>query len=95
MKKSSTKETMPMLAEPMERKAEVRVTIPPHMKSLAKKLNGLKIGKRLVIEVTGRIVALNMDAYETSVRMEITGIDTEASMGHQVEELRESRIHGR
>lgn len=89
--KNSSKTAMAEAPVMVERKAEVRVTIPPGKKGLASKLNGLKIGKRLVLEVTGKIVALNMDSYETSARLEITALDCEPSLGHQMEELRESR----
>lgn len=85
------KNTKDVLAEMPERKAELRLTIPPGKKSLANTLNGLKIGKRLVLEVTGKIVALNMDSYETSVRLEVSAIDCETTMGQQVEAVRESR----
>jgi hypothetical protein len=93
MKKN--KESEVAMPVQVERKAEVRVTIPPEKKGLASKLNGLKIGKRLVLEITGKIVALNMDSYETSCRLEITALDAAPSMGHQIEQLKESRTDGR
>jgi hypothetical protein len=74
-----------------ERKAEMRLTIPPEKKSLTSTINGLKIGKRATFTITGKIVSLSMDRYDSSVRIEVSALDCDPGLGGQVEDLRNSR----
>lgn len=76
---------------PMERTAEMRISVPPDKKALAKAISGLKMGKRVTFEVTGKITSMSMDSYHHSLQLEITALDCDPGMGGQVEGVRESR----
>lgn len=79
------------LAMPMERTPELRLSFPPKGGGLAAKLKGVQIGKRLTLEVTGKVCGINFDDYEHSLRLDVQSVAVVPSMGDQIEEVRESR----
>lgn len=56
------------------------------------KLPSLKIGKKITVEITGKITNLSDDEYSRGFSMQITGIETEDdSMGSDLNDMRAKR----
>lgn len=57
------------------------------------KLPSLKIGKKIAVELTGKITNLSDDEYSRGFSMQITGVETEdeSSMSDDMDEMKAKR----
>lgn len=73
------------------RPAEVRIEIPADKISMANKIQGLGLGRKVTVEVTGRVCRANASDFESTLCLEISSLHVEPGMGGQVEQVRNRR----
>ena len=90
MKKANTLNIGTAMVDLNQRHPDVRVSIPGGHK-LTKKIQGLQIGRKIHLEMSGIVKGVNMDEHEHSLRINLKTIVANPGIGQQLDDLRESR----
>lgn len=73
------------------RPAQVRISIPSGKKALSSKLNGIGLGRKVTIEVTGRVCSSRNDDYGSELCLDLSTMEIEQGLSGQVNQMRNLR----